>query len=170
MLEEKNGLDGSVQMTFNRAFNNREFFIPEADGGKGKMFRLHPRCFLVGDCNPPGAKYTGAQKENVASVDRLQIIKMNQMTKREIISILGQTQYAEKLADFYLAANEVINTNGFRCVVTLRGLERADKMLAKGYTEKDAIEMGVLNAIELTGGPDAAATVKSVAESGFKLK
>jgi hypothetical protein len=169
VLEEKNGLDGSVQMTFNRAFNNREFFIPEANGGMGKMYKLHPRCYMLGDCNPPGAKYTGAQRENVASVDRLQVIKVKQLEKKEIINILNDPRYADKLSEFYEKANEVINTNGYRCVVTLRGLKRASRMLNRGYSEKEAIEMGILNAIELTGGPDAQASVRSEATGLFDM-
>jgi hypothetical protein len=168
-LAEWNCLDGSVATTFNEVLNNRRLFIAEADGGKGKTYHLHPKCFIVADCNPPGAKYTGAQKSNVASVDRMQVINIPQLTHQEVCEIVGAGPYTTKLADLYLQTNDTIKTNGFRCAITLRGLKRAATLLAKGYTEKDAIELAVVNAIELTGGPDARLAVESVAKSLFKF-
>lgn len=168
VLEERNGLDGSVEMTFNRILNNREFFIAEADGGQGKMYKLHPDCYIVQDCNPPGAKFTGAQKQNVATVDRVEVMKVPQLTRKEIIEIMDNHKEAGRMADFYLQAADMIKTNGYRCSVTLRGLKRAVQMIDDGYTEKDAVELGVLNAIELTGGADAFAAVQSVAKGMFK--
>jgi len=168
-LAEWNCLDGSVQTTFNEILNNRRVFIAEADGGKGKTYHLHPKCFITADCNPPGAKYTGAQKSNVASVDRMQVINIPQLSHPEITAIIGAGLYTSKLADLYLQTNDTIKTNGFRCAITLRGLKRAAALLAKGYTEKDVIELGVLNAIELTGGPDARMAIEQVAKSMFKL-
>jgi hypothetical protein len=168
VLEERNGLDGSVEMTFNRILNNREFFIAEADGGKGKLYKLHPQCYIVQDCNPPGAKFTGAQKQNVATVDRVSVMKVPQLTKKEIVSIMDNHKDAERMADFYLQAADMIRTNGYRCAVTLRGLKRATQMIDDGYTEREAIELGVLNAVELTGGQDAFAAVQSVAKGMFK--
>ena len=172
VLEEKNGLDSSVQMTFNRAFNNREFFIPEADNGKGKMYRLHPDCYLMGDCNPPGAKYQGAQKENVASIDRLLVMNIPQLEETEIKAILDKgtpSPYTDNLTKFYLQANEEIEKIGFRCAVTLRGLKRAKLLLGKGYSQKDAIEMSMLNAVRLTGGDEAADTIESLAKGIFNF-
>lgn len=169
VLEERNGLDGSVEMTFNRILNNREFFIAEADGGKGKLYKLHKDCYIVQDCNPPGAKFTGAQKQNVATVDRVSVMKVPQLTKQEIIDILDGHKDAGRFADFYLQAADMVKTNGYRCAVTLRGLKRAAAMLDKGYTEKEALELGALNALELTGGADAYAAVASVAKGLFKL-
>jgi len=169
VLEEANGLDGSVQMTFNRITNNREFFIPEADGGQGKVYKLHKDCYLVQDCNPPGAKFTGAQKENVATVDRLSVMKVPQLSAKEIVDILDNHPLAGRMADFYLQAADMVRTNGFRCSVTLRGLKRAVWLIDKGYTERDAIELGVLNAVELTGGQDASLALRSVAKPLFKV-
>lgn len=168
-LEERNGLDASVEMTFNRILNNRQFFIPEADHGKGKVYQLHKDCYIVQDCNPPGAKFTGAQKQNVATVDRVKVVNVQQLTAMEIIAILGGGTHDDKLADLYLQANDAITVNGFRAAVTLRGLKRAAAMLAKGYSEKDAIELGLLNAIELTGGLDAKQVVTAIATTKFKL-
>jgi dynein-related subfamily AAA family protein len=168
VLEERNGLDGSVEMTFNRMLNNREFFIPEANGGQGQLYKLHPKCYIVQDCNPPGAKFTGAQKQNVATVDRVSVMKVPMLTRAEIIRILDNHKDAGRMADFYLQAADMIKTNGFRCSVTLRGLKRATVLIDTGYTEKDSIELGVLNAIELTGGQDAFAAVQSVAKGMFK--
>jgi MoxR-like ATPase len=168
-LEERNMLDGSVEATFNRILNNREFFIPEADGGAGRLIKLHPQCFITQDCNPPGAKFTGATKQNVATVDRVSVMKIPQLTQKEIITILDNHQDASRLADFYLQAADMVKTNGFRCSVTLRGLKRAAQLIDKGYTERDAIELGVLNACELTGGPDAFAALHSIAKGMFKV-
>lgn len=168
-LAEWNCLDGSVATTFNEILNNRRLFIAEADGGKGKMFHLHPKCFIVADCNPPGAKYTGAQKSNVAAVDRLQVINIPQLTHQEVCDIVGTGTYTKTLADLYLQTNDVIKTNGFRCAITLRGLKRASVLLDKGYTQKESIELGILNAIELTGGPDARVAIEQVAKSLFKM-
>jgi hypothetical protein len=168
VLEERNGLDGSVEMTFNRMLNNREFFIPEANGGQGQLYKLHKDCYIVQDCNPPGAKFTGAQKQNVATVDRVSVMKVPMLTRAEIIRILDNHKDAGRMADFYLQAADMIKTNGFRCSVTLRGLKRATVLIDTGYTEKDSIELGVLNAIELTGGQDAFVAVQSVAKGMFK--
>lgn len=168
VLEERNGLDGSVEMTFNRVLNNRQLFIPEADGGRGKVYTLHPNCYIVQDCNPPGAKFTGANKQNVATVDRVQVVQVEQLTETEITSILGQVADAKRLAEFYLEAADILRTNSFRAAVTLRGLRRTSQMLAKGYKEMDAVRMGMLNAVELTGGKDAFVTLESAAKRLFK--
>jgi MoxR-like ATPase len=169
VLEERNGLDGSVEMTFNRILNNRQFFIPEADQGKGKVYQLHKDCFIVQDCNPPGAKFTGANRQNVATVDRVSVINVQQLTHAEIVEILDGGPHDDKLADLYLQTNDAITVNGFRAAVTIRGLKRASALLAKGYSEKDAIELGLLNAIELTGGMDAKQVVEAIAKTKFKL-
>lgn len=166
---EWNALDGSVATMFNEIFNNRRFFVPEADAGRGRTFHLHPRCFLVADCNPPGARYTGAQRSNVASVDRLQVINVAQLSTDEVVAILGSTPKADKLAEVYVQANEMIRAQGLRASVTIRGLKRTAQLLAKGYTEKDAIDLGILNAVELTGGADARQAVEGLARTRFKL-
>lgn len=170
-LAESNCLDGAVQTTFNEILNSRRFFVPEADSGKGKMYHLHDKCFITMDCNPPGARYTGAQKSNVASIDRLQVVNVPQLTHSEVCDIIGAGagKYQPMLADLYLQCNETIKTNGFRCAVTLRGLKRAAALLMKGYSEKEAIELSILNAVELTGGPDARLATEQVCKSMFTL-
>lgn len=167
-LAEWNALDaGSGAMMFQEITNNRRFFIPEADGGKGKTYHLHKDCFLILDCNPPSARYNGAQKSNVASVDRMAVINVPQLTQDEVLEILGAGN--EKFAQFYVQANDSIRTNGFRACVTIRGAKRAAALVSKGYTEKEAMEMSFLNQIELTAGHDARKTVETIGKQLFKF-
>jgi len=169
-LAEFNALDqGNGAMFFQEVTNNRRFFVKEADGGQGKVYHLHRKCFLLFDCNPPSARYTGTQRSNVASVDRLRVLNVQALRADEIVAILGPgAMEADKLADLYVKAMDMIHTSGLRAVVSIRGLKRAAHMMSKGYAPKEAVEMGVLNAIELTGGKDAREAVEGLAKTMFR--
>ena len=168
-VSEFNAMDGGRNMIWQQINNDRRFYVKEAEYGKGKTYALHEDCWIVFDGNPPSARYNGSNRYNVASLDRLAVVEVSPWTREEVLSLLVGVPDAEKLTDFYVATSEIIRKEGYRAMVSIRGVKRMASLLAGGYTEGEALTIGVLNQVGLTGGDAALEAVKAEARKYFKL-
>lgn len=165
-VSEFNTQDPGASMFWQSINNERAFFIKEADCGKGKTYQLHKDCYISFDANPPSGRYNGTQRYNVAQLDRLLVINFQSWTFDEIRAILlgAGIPNPDQLAGFYVDVASAILKSGYRCMVSIRGILRTGRLAVDGYTMKEALEMGVLNQVELTGGPQARQEVEKIAQ------
>lgn len=168
-VSEFNAMDAGRNMVWQQINNDRRFYVKDAEFGKGKTYTLHEDCWIVFDGNPPSARYNGSNRYNVAQLDRLAVVEVGQWTRDEVMALLSAAKDAEKLVEFYLAANEAIRKDGYRAMVSIRGVKRVAALLEDGYAEPEALAIGVLNQVGLTGGDSAHEAVKAEARKFFKL-
>lgn len=171
-ISEFNTQDTGAAMFWQSINNEKAVFVKEASNGKGKTFVLHKDCYISFDANPPNARHPGTQRYSVPQLDRLQVINFDPWSQDEIRAILDKQGLPQSgaLAGFYVDSTKTIIDGGYRCMVSIRGIRRVALMLKAGFPAKEAFDMGILNQLELTAGPQAKEDISTLAKAaGFKL-
>jgi len=168
-IAEVNACDPGRNFILHELLNNRRFFVKEADNGKGKVFHLHEDCWIVLDGNPPGARYNGTSRYNVAFMTRVGVINVPTWTSEEILKFIGTHPMQAELAQFYMEWTAQIRSSEIRGAMTLRELGRLKRYIDRGHVMGEAIDMACLNQVQLTDGTQAYETGRGIAMSIFDL-
>jgi MoxR-like ATPase len=165
LLDEITALDPGKNFMLHQLLNSREFFIKEAERGKGQTYRLHPECRVILACNPPNAKYPGTNRLNVALVDRPQVIWVDDLTLAEVKQITPDTKHKDSLIRFYTDARSMIQKNSLRTTFSVRALKKISHAVAAGTNINDALHHGFLNGVRATAGDEGYRAVLGVAST-----
>lgn len=165
LLDEITALDPGKNFMLHQLLNSREFFVKEAERGKGRTYRLHPDCRLILACNPPNAKYPGTNRLNVALVDRPQVLWIEDLTLTEVKDIVPNTIHKDTLIKFYAAGRSMIQKNNLRTTFSIRALKKVSESLMANVSINEALHHGFLNGVRATAGDDGYKALVGVAQT-----
>jgi hypothetical protein len=178
-IAEANASDSGKNFILHEILCNRRFYVKEANGGAGQVFYLHPECYILLDGNPPGARYSGANQYNIAFLDRPAVINIPVWNEHDIkmfisgdvkpsgtaLKLSKQSVNPDQIASFYHQVSDIISSNKFRAMISLRGVKRLMSLLELGVPLKTALEVSVLNHLRLGGGQDPHVAATTIAKS-----
>lgn len=165
LLDEITALDPGKNFMLHQLLNSREFFVKEADRGKGKTYKLHPECRIILACNPPNAKYPGTNRLNVALVDRPMVIWVDDLTLNEVKQITPNSKQKDNLIRFYTDARSVIQKNNLRTTFSVRALKKITMAVLGGAGVNEAVHHGFLNGVRATAGDEGYKALLGVAST-----
>jgi hypothetical protein len=169
LIDEVTALDPAKSFKLHQLLNSREVFVKEADRGRGKVYRAHPDCFIILAGNPPGARYGGVVKPNVALINRCVNVEVPELSVAEIGAIIPE--HAEKAAilRYYGEARTLIAKQGYRTTFSVRNGKRLIGLLGLGFNLREALALAFLNEAKLTAGKDAAEALEKLATGIWDL-
>jgi len=169
LLDEVNALDSAKNFKLHQLLNSRETFVKEASRGLGKLYRVHDKCFIILAGNPPTAKYNGVNRFNVALLDRVEAIEVEEFSIEEVREILPAHPEKDKLIKFYGEARQVIKAQSLRTTFSIRSLKSVLGNLSIGFNLRDALSHAFLNKVKFSAGEDAYGALFKLASTIWDL-
>ena len=156
LIDEANALDPAKSFKLHQLLESGEVFVKEADRGRGKLYKVNDRCFIILAGNPPTGKYNGVNRWNVALLDRpMGVLELDEFTQEELNAIIPKHAEKVKLVRFYNEAREAIKKEGLRTTFSIRSVKRVLAHVDMGFGMREALLFGFLNAVKQTAGQDA---------------
>jgi hypothetical protein len=156
LIDEANALDPAKSFKLHQLLESGEVFVKEADRGRGKLYQVNDKCFIILAGNPPTGKYNGVNRWNVALLDRpLGILEIDEFTQAELDAIIPKHAEKAKLVRFYNESREVIRKDGLRTTFSIRSVKRVLAHIDMGFGMREALLFGFLNAVKQTAGQEA---------------
>jgi len=170
-FDEINAVSQPNTYDFHALLQNRELFIPGADEGKGKIYKLHPACRIMFTQNPKSKKYIGGNVRASNFLGRCTYITYDQFSTKELDDII--TKAHPDLEDeerrlfimFYQAVHQAIEKSDLPVDISLRQLNNIIDLYMAGFTLKEAINDGMLSIVESISQPTAKEPLLKLAEA-----
>ena len=170
LIDEVTALDPAKSFKLHQLLNSREVFVKEADRGRGKVYRAHPECIIVLAGNPPGVRYGGVVKPNVALINRCINVEVSELSEAELRGIIPEHAEKENVLRYYGEARTLIAKQSYRTTFSVRNGKRLVSLLENGFKLGEALALAFLNEAKLTAGKDAAEALEKLATGIWDLK
>lgn len=171
LIDEVNAIDESGIKDFNAFLQNRELYIKDADGGKGRVYAIHKDCRIGFAQNPKSAKYIGGKVRSSDFLGRCTYVTYPEFTKSQIekavskrYPTLSQAD-ADKFVAFYREVVKAIDAAQLAFDISIRQLNNVIDLWLHGVKMVDAIESGMLDIAEASSQPKAKEALYKIAEA-----
>lgn len=166
LFDEINYITNANSVDFHALLQNKELFVKDADNGNGKVYKLHPHCYIGFAQNPRGVKYVGPNIKPASFVGRCTYVTYPDFTKEEVKQILmtrynknHPTPMPEKAIDmfihFYFACLEAIDNSDIPVDFSIRQLNNVIDLFMGGLSLMHAIDDGMISMLEAVSQPKA---------------
>jgi len=173
-FDEINALSNAGTFDFHAFMWNRELFIKDADGGKGKVYRLHDDCKLAFAQNPKSAKYIGGNIKASNFLGRCTYLTFPEFSVKEIKLAIRKkfpqlhSDDIERFTKFYFACLQTIEQANIPVDISIRQLNNCIDLWIHGMPLQHAIEDGITSIMEAVSQPKAKEAFFRLAQAVWK--
>lgn len=175
-IDEVNAIAESGIKDFNAFLQNRELYIKDADGGRGKVYHIHPQCRIGFAQNPKSSKYIGGKVRSSDFLGRCTYITFPEFTKKQIDMALSKKyptladQDRDKFVSFYREVLKAIDAANIPFDISIRQLNNMIDLWLHNVPLIDAIESGMLDIAEASSQPKTKEALSKIAEAVWGKK
>ena len=173
LIDEVNAVSEANIKDFNAFLQNRQLYIKDADGGRGKLFKLHDHCKIGFAQNPRSSKYIGGKVRSSDFLGRCTYITYPEFTKKQINKAMEQKYptLAEKdrtlFVTFYFEIIKAIDSANIPFDISIRQLSNVIDLWLHGVPLKESIESGMLDIAEASSQPKTKESLYKIAQNVF---
>ena len=171
LIDEVNAIDESGIKDFNAFLQNRELYIKDADGGKGKIYAIHKDCRIGFAQNPKSAKYIGGKVRSSDFLGRCTYVTYPEFTKGQIENAISKRYPTLSIPDrdkfiaFYREIIKAIEAAQLPFDISIRQLNNVIDLWIHGVKLVESIESGMLDIAEASSQPKTKEALWKIAEA-----
>jgi MoxR-like ATPase len=171
LIDEVNAIDEAGIKDFNAFLQNRELYIKDADGGKGRVYAIHKDCRIGFAQNPKSAKYIGGKVRSSDFLGRCTYVTYPEFTKGQIDKAVSKryptlsNADADKFVSFYREVVKAIDAAQLAFDISIRQLNNVIDLWLHGVKMVDAIESGMLDIADASSQPKTKEALYKIAEA-----
>lgn len=174
LFDEINAVSNAKSFDFHALLQNRELFVKDADDGKGRTYKLHPKCRIGFAQNPRSAKYVGGVTKPSSFLGRCTYITFPDFTKDEIVRILRkrfpklEKKDALRFATLFFEATNYLITNAVNVDISIRQIINVVEFYVNGMPLKQALNDGLIDVLDSISDPAKKEGLVTVTKAIFK--
>lgn len=173
-FDEINALSNQNTFDFHAFLQNRKLYIKDANDGKGKVFDIHPDCYVGFAQNPRSAKYIGGNIKSSAFLGRCTYITYPEFTKKEVTQVISKRfqnlshPEVDEFIKFYIASRDTIKNNAMPIDISIRQLINIIDLWQHGMKLETALDDGLISVFDSISQPKAKESFTTLAEGTWK--
>lgn len=150
LFDEINAVSNANTFDFHALLQNRELFIKDAEDGKGKVYKLHPKCRIGFAQNPRSNKYIGGNIKPSNFLGRCTFLTFPEFSKGEIMKLVNKkyknipSDVKERVVTAYFDLLKMIDSASIAIDISIRQLTNILDFIDNGADVRDAFEQTVV--------------------------
>jgi len=171
LIDEVNAIEEAGIKDFNAFLQNRQLYIKDADGGKGKIYKLHDHCHVGFAQNPKSSKYIGGKVRSSDFLGRCTYLTYPEFTKGQIETAIDKKYPTlnptdrDKFITFYQQIIRAIDSANLPFDISIRQLNNIIDLWIHNVPLRDAVESGMLDIADASSQPKTKEALSKISEA-----